>query len=888
MTAPNQTRPPAPARPNLPKGVKWSSVWKVDGQFVEADTPADGSPRVELPVNESWQICGRLWVCPTAGCAHTTWTFDEGGADDAPCCVRHPSRLVQSRLDAADKDPVGGARARAVAHIRGIYERRKKAAFDLAQRRAELARKAVEDATRRTAADMRGHLPSIAASGITISAGTPLVLTNAPLAAAVGAGTCLFGAVAAYLVAYWVRRIRKVARRDAKQARKDRHVARHVASGVLATGIWLLLSSVAAVLPTPAHVIFTVLLGFLLSFAVNNAHWQELWATRHRIKEMNRLRAEAAARRAAAEAAQAAQAPAPTASVAEPDSDDPAVVGARMAAEWARISRTQAATNAFPQMARTWINPQMTIAVTAPIDGNIVQIGWEYAGHSEPGALVAGRGAMTPPIVAARDWLAAVLFDGRHNPSAISILDRPGGAANRFTMMVTDSAPLGEPVRWQGKAGVKRLPNGTVLVHRGRSIDGNDVHHPLYVPGQAFGGLVVGTRGGGKTAGTILYLLNCLAAGVFPILFDPKQLVDYADFIGIFPIGVTLSHRDVFTDWLTAERKRRERLMARRPVLDEFGRQVHGESMWDLRDGPPVSHNWEEFHDLARDDAWVTNRMTNQIRFERAAWMGGRFVTQGGGLADLSNSVLRGLLNQTELTTYRMDDHQARLAGRKDGTYTASDLPPLAGMCLVTAPETQPMPMRDAYVPRTVNHPESVFNLLYGRSREKVLQLPTPLLPDEMVTVMRRTGLQELWERAQGPGGLDRLLADAEDEEYGGPSPVPGSVAGVLAGQPRLDAADVLLAVVWHKPGCTRAVIDAHEAWKRPLGGGKVPVPSTISRAITKLERDGKLTRNNGTYQVTDKAAQAAELTFAALLMGGPGATGERAAEKAAEAEAPA
>jgi hypothetical protein len=881
MTAPNMTRPAAP-RPNLPKGLKWSSVWKVDGQFVEAEQPADGNPRVELPVNDAWQICGQLWVCPAPGCEHTAWTFEQANVDDPPCCPRHPSRLVHSRLDAAEADPVGGARARVAAHVRGIYDRRKKAALEATQRRADLARKAVEDATRRTAADMRGHLPSIAASGLTIAAGAPLVLTDAPLAAAVGAGTCLFGAVAAYLVAYWVRRMRKVAQRDAKQARKDRQVARHVASGVLATGVWLLLSSAVSVLPTPAHVIFTVLLGFLLSFAVNNAHWTELWATRHRLKEMARLRAEAEARRAAEEAARV-QSPAPAQPEVEPDGDDPDVVGARMAAEWMRVSHTPAAGNAFPQMARTWISPDAAKPVNAPIDGKIVRIGWEFAGHSEPGALVAGRGAMTPPVVAARDWLAAVLFDGRHNPSAISILDRPGGAANRFTLMITDSAPLGEPVRWQGKAGVKRLPNGTVLVHRGRSIDGNDMHHPLYIPGQAFGGLVVGTRGGGKTAGTILYLLNCLAAGVFPTLFDPKQLVDYADFIGVFPIGVTLTHRDIFTDWLVAERKRRERLMARRPVLDEFGRQVHGESMWDLRDGPAISHNWEEFHDLAQDEQWVNGRMTNHIRFERAVWMGGRFVTQGGGLADLSNSVLRGLLNQTELTTYRMDDHQARLAGRKDGGYTASDLPPLPGMCLVTAPEAAPMPMRDAYVPRTVNHPESVFNVLYGRSAAKVLQLPTPKLPEEMLAVMRRTGMLELWTRAQGDGGLDRLLADAEDEEYGGPSPVPNAAGTATAGS--IIAADVLLAIAYRCPGMGPTAISQDNTWLLPKAGGRPPVLSTITRPAAKLEKDGLLTRDGG-YRVTDKGTKrAAEV--AAVLYPPTAAVAEQVSERAAETEVP-
>jgi hypothetical protein len=873
MTAPNPTRAPQ-ARPNLPRGLKWSNVWKVDGVFHEA--PAG----VEMPVDEQWQITGKLWVCPVEGCDHEKWTFDDTTSDNAPCCTVHPTRLAHTPLNGGDPDPVKGARARAAAHFAGIYQRRRDAAVQAATARASAAARIVEDATRRTAADMRGHVPSIAATGLVLAAGAPLVVAD-PILAAVAGVTAGPVALAAYVVAMLVRRMRKVAARDEKQARRDRRVARHVASGVLATGLWLVASAAASLLPTFLHVSFTLIFGLLLAFAVNNAHWQDLWATRHRLKEMARLKAEAERRRLEDEARRAAERPAqPTPTTAPaPDESDPLIVGQRMAAEWLRVSHLQAAGGSFPAMPRTWINPVETKPITAPVDGKTVRIGWEFFGQAEPGALVA-RAGMQAPVTAARDWLAAVLFDGRHNPSTVSLVDRPGGQANRFTLMITDSVPLGEPVRWQGKAGVKRLPDGTILVHRGRSIDGNDVHHPLLVPGQAFGGLVVGTRGGGKTAGTILHLLNCLAAQVFPTLFDPKQLVDYADFIGLFPIGVTQEHRDVITDWLIAERKRRERLMARRPVTDEFGRQVHGESQWNPADGAAVSHNWEEFHDLAQDEQWVTGRLTNHLRFERAVWMGGRLVSQGGGLADWGNSVLRGLLGQTEMTTYRMDDHQARLAGRKDGSYTASDLPPLAGMCLVTGPEMSPLPLRDAYVPRKVNDPGSVFNVLYGRGAEKVPQFELAPIPAEMAATMRRTGLQELWDRAKGEGGLERLLADAEDEEYGGPSPAPVSSAGVVGGQ-AMQAEDVVLAIAYRDPGLGPTAISRHSVWLKPVGGGKIPALSTITKPGAKFETDGLLTREGG-YRVTEKGkARAAALSR--TLFGDP--VGEERAQEQADEE---
>lgn len=875
ITAAAQTQPAA--RPKLPAGLKWSSVWKVDGQFIE------GEAGVELPVDALWRPTGRFWVCPVEACRTSTWTFEPIVAGQQPCCDRHPNRLVPAPLVPGEADPVKGARARVAAHIRGVYERRKEQAVAAAQARLEVAQKAAADAARRTALDMRGHAPSIAASAAMLTAGTPLVLSNEPLAAAVGLGVGTVGAVAAYFVAYWVRRIRQTARADTKAAAKDRRTARHVAAGCFAAGVWLVAGAAAVVLPQLVQAVFTVLFGLLLMFAVNQGHWIELWETRHRLREMARLKAEADAARAEAEREQVVLAPLQPVDPGV-DESDPAVVGERMAAEWARIARTPAAQQQFPQMPRTWIDPTAASEITAPIDGQIVRIGWEYAGQSEPGALVAGRGFTASPIVSQRDWLAAVLFDGRHDPSTVSLVDRPGGAANRFQVMITDSVPLGEPVRWQGRAGVRVLDDGTILVHRGRALDGNDVYDAIYVPGQAFGGLVVGSRGGGKTGGTILYLLNCLAAGVFPILFDPKQLVDYADFIGLFPIGVTQQHRDIIAISLAAERKRRERLMARRPVRDEFGREVAGESMWDLADGAPIAHAWEEFHDLAQDEQFV-NRLTNHIRFERAVAMGGTFITQGGGLADMSNSVLRGLLNQTSLTTYRMDDHQARLAGRRDGAYTAADLPPLAGMCLVTSPTSQPLPLRTAYVPRTLNHPESVFNQLYGRSSEKVPQLPAPTLPQATIDVFEKHGLMDLWEKAKGVGGLDRLLADAEDAESDGTSlvQVPGNApVGSMA------AADVLLAIVHLNPGCGRPVIDNHSVWAHPLAGGKKPVPSTISRAASKLEGEGRLTRakGGGDYRVTAKGDEAAKVAVAALTFSGAGvaAAKEAAAERAAEA----
>lgn len=116
---------------------------------------------------------------------------------------------------------------------------------------------------------------------------------------------------------------------------------------------------------------------------------------------------------------------------------------------------------------------------------------------------------------------------------------------------------------------------------------------------------------------------------------------------------------------------------------------------------------------------------------------------------------------------------------------------------------------------------------------------------------------------------MDRLLADAEDEEYGGPSPVPVGSADRVAGQ-AMEVADVLLAILWHKPGASRAEIDAHPAWTKPAAGARVPNPSTVSKAVTKLETLTKLvregTRDRRTYRLTESAAGDGERAYRGLF----------------------
>lgn len=841
-TAPTTTVPPAAAtatRGKTPPGVKWSNAWK-NPQGVITPCP---EPGVEVPINDAWEMVGHLWVCPVVGCAVASWTFDPIASvlDDAPCCSKHPARLVPAPWSATDADPVRSARDRVAAHVRGVYEARKQAAVHAAQARAMAAQQVVAEATRRTTADMREHAPSIAVSGIVIGAGSALVLSDAPIAAAVGMGMTTFGAVVAYLVAYVVRRLKTRARKDAKQARKDRAFARHVAAGTLTTGVWLILSSAAGILPLTMQALFTLLLGFLLAFAVNHQHWAELWEARHRLKEMARRKAEAEAARAAEEAERLAVQPAPAGAAVNDDDTDPKVVGAKMAARWRAIAHTDLVPSTFP-MRRSWIVVEEVRQVTALRDGEPVHVGWEFMIQAEPGAFVA-RPGMPPPLTSARDWLASML---EVDPATLSLTDRPDGQINRGLMMLTDGIPLGDAVAWKGPAGIRKGSDGSLYGHAGRTIFGDDVEQSLWIPGQAGGSGRYGVTGSGKTAATQVTLLNDLAAGIFSILHDGKNLMDFAEFIGVIPVGCTVEHRDVIRRSLWAEMNRRQRMLTLMEAKDRHGRNAPVEALWRIeRDGPPIRCTWEEFHLQRKDQQFIAD-LSELVRLQRSTAIMQETSTQGGGLADMGDSVLRDQLNQIRMQIMRMSDSSARLTGY-NGAEMPSKLPRLPGMMLLIDAEAPPVPMRSAYVHRR-DEDGSIYDQLFAPDGSPLLTAPS--LPAETVEVFEREGLMDLWRLGQGPGGRARLLSN--DVAQAGTAAVP---TGVVKAE--LPAADVVLAIVHTSPGCARALIDAHPVWLTAGGGGKAPVPSTVSRAAKKLDDDGLVTRtkDGADYRVTAKGA---------------------------------
>lgn len=844
MTSPTTTS--TTARPKLPAGLRWSNVWRTpQGGFVEGDR--------ELPVTTEWEIAGRLFLCRVKDCNVEEWSFVAKDADGQPqpCCPKHPERLIEEVLDTNASNPVGSAKARLRERVKAVVAARRDKAVAAAQEAAAAARAAAAEAARRRAADLKGHVPSLAATGGWLLAGLVAAGTQPRLAvAAVGLLVATVGTVVGYLAAYWLaaRRARNAGKNLAGRAgRRVRGHARHIGAGTLAAGVWLILA--AAVGVGPVRVPVLLVFGFLAAYVVNRKHWDELWATRRRLAELARLRAQQAEKKVE-EAEKAADEPAPAA-----EEETPEVVGRRFAAEWDRIARSDTVPPGF-LMSRTRIVVEETREATAPIDGQVVRIGWEFAIEAEPGTLVPRIGGAAP-LLQAREWLAAML--GK-DPSLVALVDRPDGRPNRGLIIVTDEMQLGGSIQWKGRDGIRVASDGSLYAHVGRTMKGDDIEELLFTPGQAHGGLTVGGIGGGKTYGAILRFLNMLAAGIFPVLHDPKQLVDLADFLGVFPIGVTPEHRDLIMHNLHCERVRREQHLASLKGKDRHGRVRAMAPVWNTRrDGPPVRSVFEEFHVNAKDQAFIASLAT-LIRLQRGAGMGTDLISQGGGLADFADSALRGLSAEVGLRLYRVSDHLARLAGYK-GTIAPSDLPRLPGMCLAVDGEAPEMPIRTAYVTRE-DEDGCVFDQLYAPDMTPILTAPD--LPKATEEVWRREGLLDLWDLGKGPDGMSKLLADNNALQ-----PPVGAVASVPGGV--MQAADVLLAIVVTRPGCGRQVIDSHEAWLSAAGGGKPPVPSTLGRAAKSLEEQGLLTRTKQgveyvDYRVTDKGQARAMVALSVLM----------------------
>lgn len=851
-TAPAQAKTiDMPTPTNMPRGVRMSHYWRPDPSS-PSSAPVQRQA-IALPHDDNHYLVGELYQCLLGDCDTYAWVFPPAAAPADPFCARDGQPLQKTPLVPTDADPIAGARWRRIAQLRQDWAQ-------AAQRRADAVKADLEAKAHATYADYRNHLPLAGVAAGLFVGNILLVNLDRPLlTAAVGVTVATAGAVVAYIAAYLLER-RHVLVCDegterAKREARARAVSLRWALGAVAAGGFSMLTAATGMDPVSPLTAVAVLVAALLTWATCHQPWAEISRRRDNQREAAHLaaiaREKAEADRLAAAASAAEE---KVAEVIEPpvDEDDPKVRGERMAQQWAEISRSEFAQTSFPAMRHTWIVVEKTEPVEVPLDGELARFGWQYLVASKPGALAAvADGSTKPPIVAARGWLASML---EISPERIEIIDQPDGLVNRALLIILDSnrTALAGLVPWRGKGGVRRERNGAILAFDGRSLKGDDVYESLYVPKQLSGGLTVGNPGNGKTGGTITKIFNLIVAGGLPTLFDPKELVDYADFVGLFPIGVTAEHREVIMRSRTKERERRQKVMARRRREDQQrtlairkGLRVEtrpgdipGAFNTDL-DGLLWGAFWEEFHMLGSDTKFIP-WFNTELRLERAVAMYDRAITQGGGLQDMKDSVLRGILQQLSLEVYRMPMSQARLAGY-NGTFDPEKLPRIPGVCLRSAPGAPETPMRMAYISPDPEDEGNLYDLLLDEDGNFKIEIAP--IPEPMLEVLKAEGLIDLWNLGKGSSGLDKLLAGTEAVVE---HVTPEQAAGMV-GKDEIEAKYVILAIVHDNPGCTRRFVHDHPAWITQTGRTRKPDPATITRALQVLtgfkgtERDESL-----------------------------------------------
>ena len=834
--APARPAPPRPTR--MPAGVTLSEFWYEGEVLTHHDHP--------MPVIEGeWTLTGTLYICP-GPCGLVQWAFPPEQGPETPFCPQHGFQLEPEAVTAVDADPVRGARQRVVQRVRAQIQAKRDAATAAVTTAVQTKVTATKTGLRADLDALKPYRPSLALAGAAFGV-EALVAASAPAVASAGIAALVgsAGAVAAYVLVYIMERRNALAADpdrpfDGRRARRARERAADAGGATIAAATWLGIGAALGVDPTTTGGALAILLAGLLSWIGCRPYWERIADERTRLAKLARQRMldelheqaleEAARREAAAQAAQAALGTQDTTvEVVEPDEYDPTAQGTRFAATWESLSGMD---NIPPglRIDRTRVVIERTRHLSATIDGTVHHLGWEYVVVAQPGSMVARNGDGPSLLAEARGWLRAVLGVERGN---LMIIDEPDGEANCYIVMISESESLiTEKVGWEGPAGIRRDPDGTLRGHVGRDILGASIYKKLWTPGQPGGGGRYGHTGGGKSVGTQISLLNDLAAGIFPMLYDPKRLVDFADFVGVIPIGVTTEHRDVILASLHAEMVRRQDHLSSRTGKDRLGRKRVLSQRWDpATDGPPIRATFEEFH-MEANDREFTAWLLQLVRLQRATALMTEIATQGGGLADMGDSVLRGLINLVCMEIYRMPDQQARLAGY-EGNYQPSSLPRVPGYLVMAAEGVAPIPMRSAFVTRE-DEEGSIYDQLFGAPTEEYPQgvplLTAPQLPQATIDTFAREGLMDLWRLGMGPGGVERLLADGE-----GPSALsmPRTVESRVEGQ--MKARDVILAMLArHKGTLSREVLTFSEDWKK-AGWAKTPDPSTVGKAINSL-----------------------------------------------------
>ena len=245
--------------------------------------------------------------------------------------------------------------------------------------------------------------------------------------------------------------------------------------------------------------------------------------------------------------------------------------------------------------------------------------------------------------------------------------------------------------------------------------------------------------------------------------------------------------------------------------------------------------------------------IAEMIRLQRATAIMAELATQGTGLTDMGDQNLKEQVNEVCLQLMRMTDHTATLAGYK-GAYKPSDLPRLPGMMLMVDGQGEPVPYRSTFVPRDPHNPDSLAYKLRQPSDSNPLGEPilfAPTLPPETIAVFEEHGLMDLWELGKTKSGRERLQSEADPvQSTGFPTDLAFMLtaasqgAGAAASKPKMEAGDVVLAMLKHehdhnRPGLTVPELTDSPWWSFATGRwtktGSNPDRTSITRACGKL-----------------------------------------------------
>lgn len=873
------TRPPAPR--NLPAGIVMSKFWRetTDGPIAKHDH--------ERPVTEDTdQPVGTWWLCPHQACKTGEWVFptqtDDGGIDPGrprkPYCASHGTQILPCRTEATDADPKAAARS----WLQQRLDAKRAALSQAAAARMDAIRAAGRAEAARVASDMREHVPSAAVSVSTLIGGFTIIQQAQPLPVyALGTGLTVGGTVLAYMAVYlgelvYARRLGYQLRDMPEQIRqRARAHARWIASGVLATGVWMLIAETIGADISNLRGLLMALAGAVLVGVVNYRPWAAMVAGRQAEAAARVRAAEEEARRIEAEQEAARQAEIAAKAAAEEEAhrqeqavleeakkivlaeDDRIAAGMKFAERWNKLAgevRSRTTTAAGFELWRTSVVVEETRKLTVKDAEGEEVIGWEFLIRAEPGVLAPRSGSEVSPFVAMKPWLASMLEIG------VSMLDlayqptrlvdnggKPEPLINHGLVTLSESFPLGKPVDHLGLDGCWVDEKGTRWGHAGQDLRGRPVFRRLWTPGQAGGSGRYGHTGSGKSVITQITAYSDLLLGILPIIHDAgKNAMDFVDFLGIFPVGFTTEHRDVIRETLWAEMKRRQQWIGVRTTIGLGGMEVPADPTWEPAiGGPPIRVTWEEFHMHMRDPKFVA-MLGEMIRLQRSTAIMAELATQGTGLADTGDNNLREQVNQACLQIMRMTDHTAGLAGYK-GAYKASELPRFPGMMIMVDGENEPVPYRSAYIPRDPSNPGSLIYKLRrpNGTPEGEQILFAPELPEPTIEVFKTHGLWDLWELGKTKSGRERLLSESDpvqSTEY--PPALPDSLTTPVS-KPRVRAEEVILAMLKHeadagRPGLTQPEMLASTWWRHVEGpwsknDGSTPAHTTISRACNRL-----------------------------------------------------